>query len=147
MGKRTGLGGMFGARYGTIARKRYVTIVSGMRRRHECPRCRIKSVRRLSVGIWHCRKCGYKFAGGAYLPFTKLGETSRRVASSFKPAVTEVKPETVEEEKLVKKRKEKAKIARKPQEKRTRKPKAETGEKTEGKRTKKSGRTPSEKPT
>ena len=147
MGKRTGLGGMFGARYGTIARKRYVTIVSGMRRRHECPRCRIRSVRRLSVGIWHCRKCGYKFAGGAYLPFTKLGETSRRVASSFKPAVTEVKPETVEEEKLVKKRKEKAKIARKPQEKRARKPKAETGEKTEGKRTKKSGRTPSEKPT
>jgi large subunit ribosomal protein L37Ae len=147
VGKRTGLGGMFGARYGTIARKRYVTIVSGMRQRHECPRCRIKSVRRLSVGIWHCRKCGYKFAGGAYLPFTKLGETSRRVASSFKPAVTEVKPETLEEEKLVKKRKEKAKIARKPQEKRTRKPKAETGEKTEGKRTKKSGRTPSEKPT
>ena len=147
MGKKTGLGGMFGARYGTIARKRFVTIVSGMRRRHECPRCRIRSVRRLSVGIWHCRKCGYKFAGGAYTPFTKLGETSRRVASSFKPAVTEVKPEIVEEEKLIKKRKEKAKIARKPREKRTRKPKAETVEKTEGKPTKKSGGAPSEKPT
>lgn len=32
----------------------------------------------MSVGIWHCGKCGYKFAGGAYVPRTKLGEIAER---------------------------------------------------------------------
>jgi len=35
-------------------------------------------VKRWSVGIWHCRKCGYRFAGGAYTPTTKLGEVAGR---------------------------------------------------------------------
>ena len=135
MGKKVGLGGAFGARYGTVARKRYVEIVTGMRQKHECPRCRIKSVRRLSVGVWLCRKCGYKFAGGAYSPFTKLGDTSRRVTGSFKPAVVETKieAEEVEEAAPKKRRKEKAMAAEKPTAKRARKEK----HKTESKRPKK----------
>lgn len=142
MGKKVGLGGAFGARYGTVARKRYVGIVTGMRQRHECPRCKINSVRRLSVGIWFCKRCGYKFAGGAYLPHTKLGETSRRVAGTAKPTVMEAKIEPEAEVKTgTKKRgREKVKAAKKPAARRVRKAKSETEEKSETKRSKKTGK-------
>lgn len=138
MVKKVGLGGGFGARYGTVARKRYVEIVTGMRQKHECPRCRIKSVRRLSVGIWFCKRCGYKFAGGAYMPHTKLGETSRRVAGTIKPTVIEATVEPEEEKAAAKKRrKEKTKAAEKPSVKRVRKGKPGTEKKTEAKRSRK----------
>ncbi len=78
MPRRMGLAGGFGARYGTMARRQYVEIVTGLRSKHECPRCRFRAVKRWSVGVWHCRKCGYKFAGGAYTPRTKLGEIAAR---------------------------------------------------------------------
>jgi len=78
--KKVGPAGTFGARYGTVARRRYAEVISGMRVPHECPRCRVRAVRRLSVGVWSCRKCGVKFSGGAYLPTTKLGDVSRRAA-------------------------------------------------------------------
>jgi len=76
--RKVGVAGSLGSRYGTVARRRYADIVSQMRRPYECPQCHFKTVRRLSVGIWLCRKCGVKFAGGAYTPFTKLGEIARR---------------------------------------------------------------------
>ena len=78
MPRRLNLGGGFGARYGTVGRRQYVEIVSGLRSKHECPRCNFKTVKRWSVGVWLCRKCGYKFAGGAYVPVTKLGEVAAR---------------------------------------------------------------------
>lgn len=34
----------------------------------------------MSVGIWICGRCGLRFAGGAYVPITKLGEVARRAA-------------------------------------------------------------------
>ncbi len=78
MPRKISLAGGFGARYGTVGRRQYVEIVSGLRSKHECPRCRFRTVKRWSVGVWHCRKCGYKFAGGAYVPTTKLGEIAAR---------------------------------------------------------------------
>jgi large subunit ribosomal protein L37Ae len=78
--KKVGPAGTFGPRYGTVARRRYAEVVTGMRAPHECPRCHLGAVKRLSVGIWSCRKCGVKFAGGAYLPATKLGDVSKRAA-------------------------------------------------------------------
>ncbi|MBS7639349.1 MAG: 50S ribosomal protein L37ae [Candidatus Bathyarchaeia archaeon] len=83
MGKRTkkvGPARGFGPRYGVSVRKRYITIVSEMRRLHLCPQCGVKAVRRESVGIWVCRKCGFKFAGGAYTPVTKIGVVAERAA-------------------------------------------------------------------
>lgn len=101
--KKVGLGASFGARYGTLAKKRYVEIVSQMRARWECPKCHKRGVRRESVGIWLCRKCGFKFAGGAYAPTTKLGEVARRSMAK----------EPVEEGLLVKPEREKAKKGKK----------------------------------
>ena len=70
-----------GARYGVTVRKRYREIISEMRKRHKCPQCGLLAVRRESAGIWVCTKCGFKFTGGPYVPVTKLGVTSRRVAA------------------------------------------------------------------
>jgi large subunit ribosomal protein L37Ae len=78
--KKVGPAGSFGPRYGTAPRRRYAEVVAGMRVPHECPRCHVRAVKRLTVGVWNCRKCGVKFAGGAYLPATKLGEISKRAA-------------------------------------------------------------------
>lgn len=80
--KKVGLTGGFGPRYGVRTRKRYREIMSEMKRKHICPQCVSEAVCRESVGIWVCRKCGYKFAGGAYLPKTKLGVTARRTTRS-----------------------------------------------------------------
>lgn len=70
-----------GARYGVTVRKRYTEVISEMRNPQTCPQCGYKTVHRESVGIWICRKCGFKFAGGAYVPATKLGDTAKRQAA------------------------------------------------------------------
>ena len=66
-------------RGGSSLRKRYMRIMTSVRSKHKCPSCGSVSVKRLSVGVWNCRKCGYKFAGGAWQPETKLGKTSQRI--------------------------------------------------------------------
>jgi len=81
--KKVGQAGSFGPRYGTVARKRYADIIRELRKRSECPQCHVMAVRREAVGIWHCGKCGYRFAGGAYAARTKLGDVARRAAKGM----------------------------------------------------------------
>jgi large subunit ribosomal protein L37Ae len=133
---KVGLSGSFGARYGTVARKRYSTIMTELRAPHECPQCHITAVKRLSVGIWLCGRCGFKFAGGAYAPTTKLGEIAERasragVASSL---LAELKAEKAKEAeakaKTARRRRRKAKsekaaAEKTPEEKPEEKPEAE----------------------
>ncbi len=68
----------FGARYGSTVRKRYISVISNLKKAHKCPKCGSVSVRRKSVGLWGCSKCGFTFTGGAYTPSTKLGIIARR---------------------------------------------------------------------
>lgn len=82
MGRKKKLGPVarMGVRYGRTVRKRLAEVEVGLRRLYVCPKCGVEAVKRMSVGVWRCRKCGYKFTGGAYVPFTKLGEVAKRSA-------------------------------------------------------------------
>jgi len=83
VGKRTKKVGPtrgLGSRYGATVRKRYIKVVKGMKKPHKCPQCGLQRVKRVSVGVWKCRKCGFTFTGGAYTPITKLGVVAKRVA-------------------------------------------------------------------
>lgn len=83
MGKRTKKVGPtrgLGPRYGSTVRKRYIKVVTELRKAHVCPQCGFSRVKRESVGVWRCRKCGFTFTGGAYTPVTKLGVVAKRVA-------------------------------------------------------------------
>jgi len=84
-----------GPRYGSTVRKRYIKIMEEMKKPHKCPQCGFSRVKRESVGIWKCRKCGYTYTGGAYTPITKLGIVARR---SAKGMPVEGTLETTEEE-------------------------------------------------
>jgi large subunit ribosomal protein L37Ae len=81
--KKVKSAGKFAARYGMKARKRYASIDMAMKKYHECPSCRRPGVKRISTGIWGCRKCSSKFVGGAYLPRTSVAKDSDRVIKSI----------------------------------------------------------------
>jgi len=75
---QTGSAGRFGARYGRVARKRISEIEADMRAEHACPECGATNVDRKGTGIWECKKCSYRFAGGTYRPETPAGGAVRR---------------------------------------------------------------------
>ena len=81
--KKVGLARGLGPRYGATLRKRYVKVVTEAKKTHKCPHCGSTAVRRESVGVWNCRKCGLTFAGGAYTPVTKLGIVAKRQVKSL----------------------------------------------------------------
>ncbi len=68
--KKVGITGRYGVRYGATLRKRMKKIEETRHAVYKCPKCFSPKVRRQAVGIWYCKKCEYKFAGGAYMPLT-----------------------------------------------------------------------------
>lgn len=69
--KKVGVAGRFGPRYGFTLRRAYAEVASKTKLKYKCPSCSEMKLRRLSTGIWQCKKCGAKFAGGAYTPSVK----------------------------------------------------------------------------
>ena len=98
--KKVGLARGLGPRYGSTIRKRYIKVMTEMKKPHRCPSCGLPRVKRESVGIWTCRKCGLKFTGGAYTPTTKLGAIAKRSAKGLpvEEAAKEEKLAPTEEE-------------------------------------------------
>jgi ribosomal protein L37AE/L43A len=75
--------------------------MAGMKVRHKCPSCGFTRVKRKSVGVWLCKKCGFTFTGGAYTPTTKLGAVAKRSAHGApveEAAKTTEAPTTQEQE-------------------------------------------------
>jgi large subunit ribosomal protein L37Ae len=81
--KKIGPTGGFASRYGATVRKRYIEVVTKMKAAQKCPQCSSKAVKRQSVGVWKCGKCGFTFSGGAYVSSTKLGTMARRAAKGI----------------------------------------------------------------
>jgi large subunit ribosomal protein L37Ae len=66
--KKVGPAGRFGSRYGKKIRQKFADIEKVQKQRHTCPVCKMPYVKRVSSGVWKCKKCGTKFAGLAYYP-------------------------------------------------------------------------------
>lgn len=66
--KKVKMAGRFGPRYGLRVRRTLIEIESVQRQKYVCKKCGKKAVKRVGTAIWECRSCGYKFAGGAYIP-------------------------------------------------------------------------------
>lgn len=63
--KKVKAAGRFGVRYGTRVRRKIADIESTQRKKQQCIFCK-GTVKRLSAGIWQCKKCNKKFASHAY---------------------------------------------------------------------------------
>jgi len=64
--KKIGSAGRFGVRYGKKVKDLIKDIDAKSTKAYTCPSCSRKAVKRKALGIWQCKKCGKKFASGAY---------------------------------------------------------------------------------
>ena len=55
-----------GARYGIKPRKQFSRVHQILKAKRKCPECGSLRFGRQDVGIWSCKKCGFKIAGLAY---------------------------------------------------------------------------------
>jgi len=80
MGRRTrvvGVAGRYGPRYGSTLRKKWRKVMERRYATYRCVFCGSKvRMKRISVGVWYCPRCGRVFAGGAYQPYTEVGKVT-----------------------------------------------------------------------
>jgi large subunit ribosomal protein L37Ae len=65
--KKVGNTGWMGARYGIRIRRRVLDIDRARSKDAACPRCSTVTVERVAAGVFERRRCGVRFASGAYL--------------------------------------------------------------------------------
>jgi large subunit ribosomal protein L37Ae len=63
--KKVGVAGKFGTRIGRRLREE-IKKIHESKKESKCPECSSKRVKRISLGIWKCTKCGLDFTGEAY---------------------------------------------------------------------------------
>ncbi len=98
--KKVHIAGKFGARYGKKIKDTYKSVMKKQKALYHCPKCGKKKVKRVGYALWECQACGYKFAGGAYEPFTNVGKVALRVVNAHikgKEAMAEIEKAEAEE--------------------------------------------------
>lgn len=98
--KKVGLTGRFGSRYGVGIRKRVLKTEILQKRKHECPKCGKENMKRTAAGIFECKFCENKVAGGAFVPETLTGKLVRKMISQKKFSAQEFEALQQEQEKL-----------------------------------------------
>lgn len=88
--------GRFGARYGRTTKEKFGKIEAEQRGWHKCPYCHAERVKRISFGLWGCRKCGAEFTGKAYT----VGKRPAIVEEKQKKIVIPEEPEEERREEL-----------------------------------------------
>ena len=133
--KRVRKAGRLGARYGVGIRKKLLKVEDKQKKYYSCPSCGFERARRDAAGLYNCRKCKAKFAGGAYIPVTLPGSIVQKMVSqrSFLPKAKELIVATEKTEKETTKEEKHEKKETKVEEKK----KAKTEEKKETKKEKK----------
>lgn len=115
--------GRFGVRYGQSVKKRIAEIESKQKKKQPCIFCS-GIAKRISKGIWVCKKCGKKFAGHAYfLEKQELIKTDEEPQNFLKK----------EKNKKAKALKKEKSLNKEEKPKKTRKSKIKSSEKTEKK--------------
>ncbi len=111
--------GRFGVRYGVYIRKKVNNIEEKQRKKQECPFCN-GTAKRISSGIWLCKKCKKRFAAHSYyLEKESLDEKLLKEAKFKDKSNLEKEPV----EKKPKKSKPKKPATKKPTKPKTLKPK------------------------
>jgi len=64
--KKVGTTGRFGPHYGLSIRKKVKEVEDKQKKRQICIKCNMPCAKRVSTGIFLCKKCGTKFTGKAY---------------------------------------------------------------------------------
>lgn len=90
--KKLGRAARFGGRYGFKVKYRWLAVDVPQHQKHVCPSCGYQKVRRLDVGVFSCKKCSFRFAGGAYIPTTLAGAIIQKMVQqrSFMPMVADL---------------------------------------------------------
>lgn len=86
-GKRTqkvGIVGKYGTRYGSSHRKVIRKIEIAQHSKYECSFCGKQVVKREAAGIWNCKKCNIKMAGGAWTLSTSSAAQVRAALARVK---------------------------------------------------------------
>ena len=83
----------YGPRYGRRLKNKLADIEKKSKKLGKCPYCRKIGAKRLSAGIWQCRKCNSKFTGHAYYLEEKIKAT---VAKKEEKEVVFKRKETAE---------------------------------------------------
>ena len=79
----------FGARYGARLKKKLAEIESQQKAVYPCPYCNYVKVKRVSMGIWKCKKCEAKFSSKAY----SVGKMGSKLEKEQEEAVFDKKKE------------------------------------------------------